>query len=74
MRDNEVKGIKCPFCTGSGEFQYSEIRSNHNHEKEVIAKFLKSKGMSMEEMKKCMGYRSDRSIKLLLSAGGAIVE
>jgi hypothetical protein len=72
MRKNEAKEMHCPFCEGSGDYKFSEIRSERQYEKEVIARFLKSTGMDIKNIQKWMGYKSSRSVKLLLNAGISI--
>ena len=70
---SKIKNLKtemnCPFCAGSGVCLISNVKSRSKDEKELIAKFLKIKGMSVKGIAEWMGYSSKRSVELLLSRG-----
>lgn len=58
--------IKCPICKGEGEINAPSLRHKRMAAKTVIAQNLKDEGYSFREIMRIMGYKSTRSVGVLL--------
>lgn len=54
------------MCKGTGEIELPKYHSMLMNEKRATAKDLREKGYSFREIMNIMGYKSPRSIQLLL--------
>jgi len=55
----------CPLCNGTGKWQTLELT---RQEKIKEAKKLKEAGLSIQQIMRVMGYKSNISIQLLLKS------
>ena len=62
-----MKTMCCPICKGSGMLNVPTFKQKAMKEKKQIALNLKEQGYSIREIMKIIGYKSPRSIQILLS-------
>lgn len=61
--------MKCIICKGTGEIEepkHKSIDGEMNAYKKAVAKELASKGYSYRQIQKALGYKSVRSVHLLI--------
>ena len=58
--------IRCPICNGKGEIETPKCLINKKEAYSIMAKSLKKEGYSIRQTMKLMGYKSPRSIQVLL--------
>jgi hypothetical protein len=56
--------MKCPLCEGVGEI--TPFNTMKIEKKIVLAKTLNDNGLSIRDIMKIMGYKSPRSIQIML--------
>ncbi len=58
--------IKCPMCEGCGEIEAPHFKQKIMEEKRATAKRMRAQGYSIREVMKTIGYKSPRSVQMLL--------
>jgi len=57
----------CPVCQGTGKFELpAKMKIDSGGIKKKLAIELRKKGYSIRQIQVCLGYKSPRSIQLLL--------
>lgn len=59
--------IKCPICKGKGEIP-RPARERRLVDNRVMARLLSDAGYSVREIMRFLGYKSPRSVQVLLKA------
>lgn len=58
--------IKCPICKGKSEIEAPHLQQKMMRQKQDFVKILRKEGYSIREIMKVLGYKSPRSVAVLL--------
>ena len=68
MENRKLLDLICPICRGSGKLKAPHQKQKFMREKEVTANNLRKLNYSIREIMDIMGYKSPRSIQVLLNS------